>query len=68
MRLKARRGDGKLLWAYRYRVNGSCSKRRQMGGFATRGEVERALRRKLERLRPGGTITLAIDAGLILTP
>ena len=57
--LRARRADGKPLWAYRYRVNGRCSRRPQVGGFATRAEAERALRRTLERLRPGGTMTLA---------
>jgi integrase len=47
------------MWAFRYRVNGRCSKRPQVGGFATRAEAERALRRTLERLRPGATMTLA---------
>lgn len=50
LRLKARRADGKALWAYRYRVNGRCSKRPQVGGFGSRAEAERALRRTLERL------------------
>ena len=59
LRLKARRTDGKTLWAYRYRVNGRCSKRPQVGGFATRADAERALRRTLARLRPGAAITLA---------
>ncbi len=57
--LRARRADGKPMWAYRYRVNGRCSRRPQVGGFATRAEAERALRRTLERLRPGGSMTLA---------
>jgi hypothetical protein len=59
LRLRTRRGDGKTLWAYRYRVNGRCSKRPQVGGFATRADAERALRRELGRLRPGATLTLA---------
>jgi len=46
------------MWAYRYRVDGRCSRRPQVGGFATRAEAERALRRELERLRPGVTLTL----------
>jgi len=59
LRLRTTRADGKAVWAYRYRVNGRCSKRPQVGGFATRAEAQRALRRTLERLRPGGTMTLA---------
>jgi hypothetical protein len=57
--LRARRADGKPMWAYRYRVNGRCSRRPQVGGFATCAEAERALRRTLGHLRPGGTMTLA---------
>ena len=57
--LKARRSDGKALWAYRYRLNGPRSKRPQVGGFATRADAERALRRTLARLRAGATMTLA---------
>jgi integrase len=59
LKLRTRRPDGKAVWAYRYRVSGQCSKRPQVGGFATRTEAQRALRRTLERLRPGGTMTLA---------
>jgi integrase len=59
LRLRARRSDGKALWAYRYRVNGGRSKRPQVGGFATRTDAERALRRTLARLRPGAETTLA---------
>ena len=59
LRLKARRSDGKALWAYRYRLNGRCSKRPQVGGFATRADAERALRRELARIRPGAEMTLA---------
>jgi hypothetical protein len=47
------------VWAHRYRVNGGRSKRPQVGGFATRAQAERALRRELERLRPGRQVTLA---------
>lgn len=58
LRLKARRSDGKALWAYRYRVNGRCSKRPQVGGFETREQAQRALKRQLARLCPGATMTL----------
>jgi hypothetical protein len=53
LKLHACRSDGTFRWAYRYRVGGSLSKRPQVGGFETRGEAERALRRELARLRPG---------------
>ena len=39
LKLRTRRPDGKAVWAYRYRVNGSRSKRPQVGGFATRAEA-----------------------------
>jgi integrase len=58
LRLRPRRADGKALWAYRYRVDGWRSKRPQVGGFATRDEAERALRRDLARRRRGATLTL----------
>jgi hypothetical protein len=58
LKLRSCRSDGKARWAYRYRVNGSCSKRPQVGGFATREEAERALKRELARLRPGREMTL----------
>jgi integrase len=58
LKLRSCRSDGKARWAYRYRVNGSCSKRPQVGGFATREEAERALKRELARFRPGREITL----------
>lgn len=58
-RLRVRRADGKPLWAYRYRVNGRCSKRPQVGGFATRAAAERALRRELAQLRPGAELRFA---------
>jgi integrase len=56
--LRSCRSDGKARWAYRYRVDGSFSKRPQVGGFATRDEAERALTRELARLRPGREMTL----------
>src|SRR5450432_1957941 len=61
LKLKTKGADGKPLWAYRYRVAGRASGRRQIGGFATRTEAQRALRKALDRLRPGGraaTLTL----------
>ena len=61
-KLKTRGADGQPLWAYRYRLDGRGSVRRQVGGFATRAEAERALRKVLDRLGPSGgraTITLA---------
>ena len=61
-KLKTKGADGKPLWAYRYRLQGRGSGRRQVGGFATRTEAQRALRKALDRLRPGGraaTLTLA---------
>jgi integrase len=59
LKLGTRGADGKAMWAYRYRVDGRCSKRPQVGGFVTRAEAQRALRRTVERVRPGGAITLA---------
>lgn len=59
--LKAKGGDGKPLWAYRYRLEGRGSTRPQVGGFASRAEAEKALRKVLDRIGPGGgaaTITL----------
>ena len=61
-KLKAKGPDGQPLWAYRYRLEGRGSERPQVGGFATRTEAEKALRKVLDRLGPGGgraTITLA---------
>ena len=61
-KLKAKGPDGQQLWAYRYRNEGRGSERPQVGGFATRAEAEKALRKVLDRLGPGGgraTITLA---------
>ena len=61
-KLKTKGQDGQLLWAYRYRLEGRGSERPQLGGFATRAEAEKALRKVLDRLGPGrgrSTITLA---------
>ena len=61
-KLKTRGPDGQPLWAYRYRLEGRGSERPQVGGFATRTEAEKALRKVIDRLGPGGgraTITLA---------
>ena len=61
-KLKAKGHDGQPLWAYRYRIEGRGSERPQVGGFATRADAEKALRKVLDRLGPGGgraTITLA---------
>lgn len=60
-KLKTTGPDGKPLWAYRYRLQGRGSSRRQVGGFASQAEAERALRKVLDRIRPGGraaTLTL----------
>jgi integrase len=60
-KLRTRGVDGRLLWAYRYRMEGRGSARPQVGGFATRAEAEKALRKMLDRLGPGGgaaTMTL----------
>jgi integrase len=60
-KLKAKGADGEPLWAYRYRVAGRGSARRQVGGFTTKAEAQRALQNKLARLVPGGrpaTLTL----------
>ena len=58
LKLRSRRSDGKAQWAYRYRINGNSSKRPQIGGFATRAEAERALKRELARVRPGREVSL----------
>src|SRR5918995_386831 len=61
-KLKATSVDGEPLWAYRYRIAGRDSARRQEGGFTTKAEAQRALQNRLARLLPGGraeTLTLA---------
>ena len=60
-KLKTKGPDGQPLWVYRYRLEGRRSERPQVGGFATRTEAEKALRKVIDRLGPGGgrtTITL----------
>jgi hypothetical protein len=51
-KLKAKGPDGQPLWAYRYRIEGRGSERPQVGGFATRAEAEKALRKVLDRVGP----------------
>jgi integrase len=61
-KLKTKGPDGQPLWAYRYRLEGRSSVRPQVGGFATRAEAQKALRKVLDRRGPGdgrATITLA---------
>jgi integrase len=60
-KLTARGADGEPLWAYRYRLDGRGSGRPQVGGFASRVEAQKALRKALDRVGPGrgGAITLA---------
>ena len=61
-KLKTKGSDGQPLLAYRYRLEGRGSERPQAGGFSTRAEAEKALRKVLDRRGPGGgraTITLA---------
>ena len=72
-KLKTRGSNGQPLWAYRYRVEGRGWERPQVGGFATREEVEKALRKVLDRLGPGGgrraALTLAefvVDSVLVI--
>jgi hypothetical protein len=42
-KLKATGVGGEPLWSYRYRVAGRGSARRQVGGFTTKAEAQRAL-------------------------
>ena len=49
-KLKSKGPDGQPLWAYRYRLEGRGSERPQVGGFATRAEAEKALRKVIDRL------------------
>ena len=61
-KLKTKGPEGQPLWAYRYQLEGRNSERPQVGGFATRGAAEKALRKVLDRCGPDGgrgTITLA---------
>src|SRR5438445_3500137 len=60
-KLTAKGADGEPLWAYRYRLEGRSSARPQVGGFASRAEAQKALRKTLDRVGPGrgGATTLA---------
>ena len=60
-KLTAKGADGEPLWAYRYRLGGRSSARPQVGGFASRAEAQKALRKALDRIGPGrgGAITFA---------
>jgi len=61
-KLRSKGRDGQPLWAYRYRLEGRGSARPQVGGFASRAEAEKALRKVLGRLGPdagAATMTLA---------
>ena len=60
-KLTAKGADGEPLWAYRYRLEGRSSARPQVGGFASRAEAQKALRKALDRVGPGrgGAITVA---------
>jgi hypothetical protein len=50
-KLTANGADGEPMWAYRYRLEGRSSARPQVGGFASRAEAQRALR-KARHWRP----------------
>jgi integrase len=50
-RMKRTGRHGEPLWAYRYRLGGRGSKRKQRGGFASERDAAKALERELERLR-----------------
>lgn len=61
LKLKAEGVEGQSLWAYRYRLKGRNSSRPQVGGFATRAEAQKALRKVLDRLGPtGGAATITL--------
>jgi hypothetical protein len=49
-KLAAKDADGQPLWAYRYRLEGQSSARPQVGGFASRAEAQKALRKALDRI------------------
>jgi hypothetical protein len=49
--LATRGGDGKRLWAHRYRAGGRVAKRVQRGGFRSEEDARAALERALEQLR-----------------
>src|SRR5207249_6764193 len=49
--LKLRGGDGRDVWAFRYRLGGRGSRRMQRGGFRSERDASEALERALERVR-----------------
>jgi hypothetical protein len=51
-KLTAKGGDRQPLWAYRYRLEGRSSARPQVGGFASRADAQKALRKALDRIGP----------------
>ena len=59
-RLKTRGADGQALWAYRCRLEGRGSARPQVGGFASRADAQKALRKVIERLGPAGRATMTL--------
>ncbi len=48
---RLRGGDGRDVWALRYRLGGRGSRRVQRGGFASERDASEALERALERVR-----------------
>jgi hypothetical protein len=64
-KLTSSNANGDPVWAYRYRLGGRGSRRLQVGGFATRTEAQRALRRDLARLQPGGRPAMLTLAELV---
>ena len=48
---RLRGGDGRDVWAFRYRLGGRGSRRVQRGGFASERDASEALERALERVR-----------------
>jgi integrase len=59
-KLKAKGADGERLWAYRYRLEGRSSARLQVGGFASRAEAQKALRKALDRVGPGRAVAITL--------
>jgi integrase len=59
-KLKTSGADGQALWAYRCRLEGRGSARPQVGGFASRADAQKALRKVIERLGPAGRATMTL--------
>ena len=59
--MTAKGADGEPLWAYRVPARRTKLGWPQVGGFASRAEAQKALRKALDRIGPGrgGAITLA---------